>query len=355
MSARRASCSGGSRRRRSKSASRARSPGSRSGAPRIRRRTARSSARRQPTRSSMASSFPPAPARKVLALFGPTASGKTAVAGLLRERLGVEVISADSAALYEGLPVITAAPDYPTRLVGVVPLSDDVTVGEYQRLAHAAIDESDAPLVVGGTGLYFRAALSGLELPPPAAADRRAFWQDEYERLGPGRAHALLVERDPAAAERVHANDRKRVVRALELTEAGYSLAPDENRLWTDDTRLPTTIVALDVPLIELDRRIDERTRAMAAAGAAAEARRAWAGPLSETARKVLGLEQFATLPVDDAVAAVTVATRRLARYQGKWLRRIPGAVRVDGNRAPSEVADEIVALGRERQRLPGH
>jgi len=303
----------------------------------------------------MASSSPPARAHNVLALFGPTASGKTAVAGLLRERLGAEVISADSAALYQGLPVITAVPDYPARLVGVVPLSEDVTVGEYQRLAHAAIDESDAPLVVGGTGLYFRAALSELELPPPAPAERRAFWQGEYDRLGPDGAHAVLAERDPAAAERVHANDRKRVVRALELTEAGHSLAPDENRLWTDDTRLPTTIVALDVPLGELDRRIAERTRAMAAAGAAAEARRAWVEPLSETARKVLGLEQFATLCEDEAVTAVTAATRRLARYQRKWLRRIPGAVMVDSNRAPSEVADEIIALGRERQRLPGH
>jgi tRNA A37 N6-isopentenylltransferase MiaA len=109
------------------------------------------------------------------------------------------------------------------------------------------------------------------------------------------------------------------------------------------------------VPLDELDGRIHERTLAMADAGAAAEAKRAWAGPLSETARKVLGLEQFATLPEDEAISAVTAATRRLARYQRKWLRRLPGAVRVDGNRAPSEVADEIVALGRERQRLPGH
>jgi tRNA dimethylallyltransferase len=306
----------------------------------------------------MASSSPPAQARsrrQVLALFGPTASGKTAVAGLLRERLGAEVVSADSAALYENLPVITAAPDYPARLVGIVPLNEDVSVGEYQRLAHEAIDECAVPLVVGGTGLYFRAALSALELPPPAPSERRAFWQEEYERLGPEGAHAVLAARDAAAATRVHANDRKRVVRALELAEAGHSLAPPEDRLWTSDTRLPTTIVALDVPLDELDRRIEDRTRAMAAAGAAAEARRAWSETLSETARKVLGLEQFATLPEDEAVAAVTAATKRLARYQRKWLRRLPGAVRVDGNRAPTEVADEIVALGRERQRLPGH
>jgi tRNA dimethylallyltransferase len=304
--------------------------------------------------SRMASKSRRAP-KPVLALFGPTASGKTAVAGLLRERLGAEVISADSAALYDGLAVITAAPDYPARLVGVVPLSDDVSVGEYQRLAHAAIDESDVPLVVGGTGLYFRAALSGLVLPPPAAPGRRVFWQDEYDRLGPEAAHAALAEHDAAAAVRVHANDRKRVVRALELADAGHSLAPEHDRLWTEDTRLPTTIVALELPLEVLDRRIDLRTQAMVEAGAVEEARSAWVQPLSDTARKVLGLEQFATLPEDEAIAAVAQATRRLARYQRKWLRKMPGVVRLDGTRPAAEVADEIIALGRERQHLSGH
>ena len=293
--------------------------------------------------------------KSVLALFGPTASGKTAVAGILREQLGADVISADSAALYEGLPVITAAPEYPTRLVGLIPLEDDVSVGEYQRLAHAAIDESDVPLVVGGTGLYFRAALSAFELPPPAAPGRRAFWQDEYDRLGAEVVHATLAGRDAAAAARVHANDRKRVVRALELSDAGHSLAPTHNRLWTEDTRLPTTIFALDLPVEELDRRIEARTHAMADAGAAAEARAAWELPLSDTARKVLGLEQFATLPENEAIAAVAHATRRLARYQQKWLRKMPGVVRLDGNRPAAEVADEIIALGRERQHLSGH
>jgi len=297
----------------------------------------------------------PHQASTVLALFGPTASGKTAVAGVLRERLGADVISADSAALYEGLPVITAAPNYPARLVAVVPLEDDVSVGEYQRLAHAEIDDSDVPLLVGGTGLYFRAALSAFELPPPAEPGRREFWQDEYDRLGAEAVHGMLADRDAAAAARVHANDRKRVVRALELSDAGHSLAPTHNRLWTEDTRLPTTIVALDLPLEELDRRIDERTLQMAEAGAAQEARAAWELPLSDTARKVLGLEQFATLPEDEAIAAVAQATRRLARYQQKWLRKMPGVVRLDGNRPAAEVADEIIALGRERQHLSGH
>jgi tRNA dimethylallyltransferase len=293
--------------------------------------------------------------RSVLALFGPTASGKTAVAGVLRKRLGAEVISADSAALYAGLPIITAAPPYPARLVGVVPLDEDVSVGEYQRLARAEIDSAPVPLLVGGTGLYFRAALSSLELPPPVPAARRAFWQAEVERLGPDAAHALLADRDPAASARVHGNDRKRLVRALELAETGASLAPERDALWTADTRIPTTIVALDVDLDELDRRIAARTTAMGEAGAAEEARRAWEQPISATARKILGLEQFATLPLAEAVESVSQATRRLARYQRKWLRRMPDVVTLDGSRPIEEIADAIVALGRAGQRLPGH
>jgi tRNA dimethylallyltransferase len=301
----------------------------------------------------MASSgAPPTASRHVLALFGPTASGKTAVAGILRDRLGAEVISADSAALYAGIPILTAAPDYPAGLVGVVPLDEDISVGRYQQLAHAAIDEAHTPLVVGGTGLYFRAALSELAIPPRG---RREHWQDEVDRLGTEAAHALLADRDPAAAARVHANDRRRVVRALELAEAGHTLAPADDRLWTDDTRYPTTIVALDLPLDELDGRIAARTKAMAAAGAADEAVRAWGQPLSGTARKVLGLEDFATLPVEEAVERVTVATRRLARYQRKWLRRIPGVVTLAANRPPEEIAADIVALGRTGQHLSRH
>jgi tRNA dimethylallyltransferase len=267
------------------------------------------------------------------------------------------VISADSAALYEGLPVITAMPGYPARLVAVVPLTEDVSVGDYQERAHAAVDDvieaGALPLIVGGTGLYFRAAVSRLALPPPPAEGRRSFWQGEYERLGGPAAHALLAERDPAAAARVHPNDRRRIVRALELVEAGASLAPAADTLWAEETRYPTLIVALDVPLENLDRRIHERTQAMVEAGAVDEARRAWQLPLAPTARKVLGLRQFATLPVDQAVAEVEQATRQLARYQRKWLRRLPGAVRLDGVRPAEEIADEIVALAGARERLP--
>jgi len=307
----------------------------------------------------MGSSSPRAPAPDVVALFGPTASGKTAVAGHLVPLLDARAISADSAALYADLPLLTAAPPYPTELVGVVPLSEGVSVGGYQRLAHAAIDRAVADgkraLLVGGTGLYLRAALSELTLAPPPAPGERERWETAYRELGPEGAHALLAERDPVAAARVHANDRKRVVRALELAASRSSLAPAHDDLWSGEFRRPTLLVALDLPLEELDRRIEARTASLAANGAVAEARRAWGRPLSATARKVLGLEAFARLPEDEAIAAVTTATKRLARYQRKWLRRLPGVVTLDGSRPAEEIADEIVTLERTGQRLPRH
>jgi tRNA dimethylallyltransferase len=266
-------------------------------------------------------------------------------------------VSADSAAVYRGIPIVTAAPTRPTRLVGVVDLSHEVSVGEYQRLAHEAIDALLAagrtPVVVGGTGLYLRAALSTLEVPPPPAPGARERWEQVYDERGAEAAHALLAESDPAAAARVHANDRRRVVRALELADAGASLAPADDRLWTEDTRHPTLIVALDVAQEVLDARIRARVAAMVAAGAVEEARTAWSAPLSETARKVMGLEELATLPLPEAADAIVQATRRLARYQRKWLRKMPRVVTLAGDRDPGEIADEIVALARAGERLP--
>ncbi len=298
----------------------------------------------------------PTPAR-VIALYGPTGTGKSAVAEALAGRLDGEVVSADSAALYAGLAVLTAAPPPPARLVGVVPLSERVSVGAYQRLAHAAIDELLAagrlPILAGGTGLYLRAALDDLTLPPPPAAGVRDQLARLYDELGAEGAHALLRERDPAAAARIHANDRRRVVRALELNAQGASLAPPRDRLWSDEMRLPTLLVGLELAPELLELRIRARLSRMVDQGVVEEARAAWTQPLSETARRVLGLEAFATLPLADAVEQTAQATLRLARYQRKWLRRLTVAARLDANRPPGEIADEIVALAGTRERLP--
>lgn len=292
-----------------------------------------------------------------IGLFGPTASGKSDLAAAVTALIPAEVVSADAMQVYDGLPILTNRSANPERLVGIWPLSHLASVGEYAPLAHAAIDEVLAagrtPLVVGGTGLYFRAALADLELPPAPSPGARERWERLYDEDGSGAAHARLGELDPAAAARVHPNDRRRVVRALELAESGQSLVPRRDALFGGAWRHPTLLVGLDVPKPELDRRIEERTRRMFDAGVEEEVRAALLAEPSATARKVIGLDEVATLPREEAIAAVAARTRRYAAYQRKWLRRLEGLVIVAADRPPEETAVEIVALARTRERLP--
>ena len=283
----------------------------------------------------------------MIAIFGPTASGKSAVAEALVDRIPAEVVSADAMQVYRGLPVLTNQPARPTLLVGIWPLSHEASVGEYASLAHAAIDDILAAgrtaIVAGGTGLYLRAALVELGLPPEPPPGARERWEQLYDRAGAEGAHALLAERDPRAAAVVHPNDRRRVVRALELLEAGTSLRPERDRLWSEDMRRPTVVFVLDVPRDTLAARIERRTREMFERGVEDEVRRALAQPTSVTARKVIGLEEVAGLSREEAIAAVTRRTLRYAAYQRKWLRRIPGAVALTADRPSEVLADEIV------------
>jgi len=293
---------------------------------------------------------------QVIGLFGPTASGKSDVAAALTDLVPAEVVSADAMQVYEGLPILTNRSPHPERLVGIWPLSHLASVGEYAPLAQAAIDEilahGKTPLVVGGTGLYFRAALAELDLPPAPRAGARERWERLYDDTGATAAHARLAQLDPEAAGRVHPNDRRRVVRALELAEAGSSLVPGREELFGGALRHPTLVVGLDVPKPELDRRIAERTRRMFHSGVEEEVRAALAAEPSATAGKVIGLHEVATLPREKAIEALVIRTRRYAAYQRKWLRRLEGVVIVAADRPPEETAAEIVALARTRERL---
>jgi len=288
----------------------------------------------------------------VLAIFGPTASGKTAVAQAVAERIPAELVSADSMQVYRGLPILTN--QVPARLVGIWPLEHEASVAEYQELAHTAIDEILAvgrtAVVVGGTGLYLRAALADLRLPPRPHACARNRWEAFYDEVGPEEAHARLAELDPEAAASVHPNDRRRVVRSLELS----GVERERDRLWSGETRHPTLIFGLDVPKEELDRRIALRTRAMFEAGVRAEAKAALAGAISTTAAYAYGLSDIAEHPDDEAaIEALSARTRRYAAYQRKWMRRIPGLVSLPADRPPGEIADAILEVARARQRLP--
>ena len=284
---------------------------------------------------------------EVIAVFGPTASGKSAVAEAVAAHLGTEVVSVDALQVYRGLPILTNQPERATRLVAIRSPSEQMTVGEFAPLAHTEIDVLVAAhgvaVATGGTGLYLRAALTDLDLPP--AVDTATL--ERVERAvdaNAATAHARLGELDPAAALAVHPNDRQRLVRALALAESGGSLARAVDRLWSAETRRPTLVVGLVLSPEQLDVRIRERAERMFAAGVVDEVRRVLEQPLSRTVEKALGLEEIASLEPDEALERLVSRTRRYARYQRKWMRRIPGIVLVDGNRDPWTIAADIVA-----------
>ena len=156
-----------------------------------------------------------------------------------------------------------------------------------------------------GTGLYLRAALVDLDVPPAPQDGARARLEVEYDS-DPAAAHTRLATVDPAAAAAVHTNDRRRVVRALELAEVGSSLVPDRDRLWSGPMRRPT-LVGLEVPAKRLEERIRARVERMLAAGVVEEVRRAQAAGVSMTAEKALGLRELAKLPADEALERIVV------------------------------------------------
>jgi tRNA dimethylallyltransferase len=301
---------------------------------------------------------------RVIALFGPTGVGKTAVAialsGRLRER-GEDplAISADALQVYRGLETLTGAagPDerraLEHRLISFVPPSRTFSAGEFAACAHAEIDGAlaagRAPIVVGGTGLYLQAALTDLELRPPPEPGLRERLAAELAARGPAALHAELAIREPAVAAAIEPGDRSRIVRALELLAMGEepAQAGPESRLWTARQRHPTVLVGLVMERAELYARIDERVDAIVAAGAAAEVRRAAAAGASRTARAALGFEEL----LRGDVEAMKRSTRNYAKRQLSWLRRLPGVQVVDlTGRDAGDVAAEVERLVRRAE-----
>jgi tRNA dimethylallyltransferase len=297
------------------------------------------------------------PGPTVVAIFGPTGVGKTGVAIALAERLREHgedpvAVSADALQLYAGLGILTGAASLHERerlehrLVGSVAITETFSAGRYARAAHEEIDglraQGRRPIVVGGTGLYLRAALADLDLRPPADPIRRAYWSEALAEQGPAALHAQLAVRAPDAAARIAATDGIRVTRALELLDAGHA-PPAGDQLWTTSTRVPTLLAALTMEREALHTRIDARVDGMIAAGAADEVRRARAAGASATARRALGFEHL----LEGDVAGMKQDTRRYARRQLTWLRKLPSppTLRIDvTDRAADDVAGEIEA-----------
>ena len=224
----------------------------------------------------------------VVAIFGPTGVGKSEVAVELADvaarRADPVGVSADAIAVYEGLDVLAAKP--PTdrleyRMVSCVPIDEEFSAGRYAELAHPEIDglveQGRVPIVVGGTGLYLRAALTELDLRPPPEPDLRARLEQELAEVGPASLHGRL---STATAQAVHPNDRKRIVRALELELMGSAPHPRSDELWSQQLRRPTALFGLTMErdaLIERirgARRRDARRRCDRGGGAGARARR---------------------------------------------------------------------------------
>ena len=295
----------------------------------------------------------------IIALFGPTGVGKTSIALSLAKLLRAEgedpvAVSADALQVYAGLETLTgvASPAEQAllehRLVSFLPLDAQFSVGQYAELAHAEIDALLAagrrPIVVGGTGLYLRAALAHLDLRPPPPEGAREHWTTELERRGAPALHARLARRAPWAAEGIDPNDRQRVVRALELLEAGELEPPeDASRLWSAAPRHPTLLAGLTMERDELYALIDARVEAMLAAGAREQVHRAHAAGASETARKALGFQE---LLIDD-VETMKRRTRNYARRQLTWMRKLQEVRLIDvTGRDPAAVAKEILDSG---------
>jgi tRNA dimethylallyltransferase len=298
----------------------------------------------------------------VVALFGPTGVGKTAVAIALAERLREDgedplAISADALQVYRGLELLSGAatPEERERLehglLSFVDPRDTFSAGEFAARAHAEIDtalrQGRRPIVVGGTGLYLQAALTDLELRPPPDPATRERIQRDLEARGPEELHADLARRAPAAAAQIDPRDRTRVGRALELLEMGEEPAPTgaESRLWTARLRHPTLLAGLTMEREALYARIDARVNHMVAAGAADQVRRADAAGASHTARAALGFEEL----LRGDVETMKRRTRNYAKRQLTWMRRLQGIHEIDlTERSASLAADEIVrAIGK--------
>lgn len=273
---------------------------------------------------------------RVLAIVGPTASGKSSLAVAVAQRIGGEIISTDSMQVYQGMNIGTATPTIEERggvahhVMDVWPMEHLVTVSEFQVDARAAIDDvltrNRVPVVVGGSGLFVSAVLDDLNF-PGTDEQVRARWESELDAVGPAELHARLAEVDPAAAAAILPSNGRRIVRALEVIELTgepfIAEFPDPVDVY------PTLRIGLSIPRDVMDERIAQRVDAMFAAGFVDEVRALDAAGLRQarTASRALGYSQVLAfldgeLTMEQAREDIIFATRRFARRQQRWFRR---------------------------------
>ena len=281
-----------------------------------------------------------AEAAPALALVGPTACGKTEAGIDLAEILGTEIVSVDSMLLYRGMDIGTAKPTIaqraraPHHLLDLAEPSEPFSVARYQAAAHRVfhdlVDRSVTPLLVGGSGLYFRACVDDLDF-PPTDSSIRAGLEREAEALGPERLHARLGSLDPAAAAKIEPGNIRRTIRALEVAGITGRVFSSFAQAWERYPPGRVTVAGIDPDRVALNDRITQRVDAMVRAGWLEEVARLLDGGFGGwlTATQAIGYAELARhlegeLPLEEALALTAKRTKQLARRQLAWFRRDP-------------------------------
>lgn len=301
----------------------------------------------------------------VIAVVGPTASGKSAVADLVAEALGSEVVSADAMQVYRGMDIGTAKTPVserrvPLLLVDVADPTEPYSAALYQRDSRREIDrlraEGRVPVLCGGTGLYVRAALDEMKFPRgevDGAARQR--YQDLAGKLGPEGVHALLAERDPESAALIHPHNVRRVVRALEMLDEGVSYARQSAGFSKAREHYPSLQFALTMERARLYARIDARVDAMMRAGLLDEVRGLMDAGAADalTSRQAIGYKELidaleGRCTIGEAVDLIKLRSRRYAKRQLSWFRRDPRITWLDIDVLDADGAARLIvdALG---------
>jgi tRNA dimethylallyltransferase len=298
------------------------------------------------------------PFHRAIYLTGPTAVGKTAVGVALARRLGAEVVALDSMTLYRGMDIGTAKPTrlerggVPHHLIDVLDPWESASVADYRNRAQRVVEDIESrghrALFVGGTALYLKALLRGLFDGPGADLALRKSLEDEADRLGDLAMHDRLGRLDPSTATRLHPNDRRRVVRALEVIQATGRPLSEQQIEHAQAAPGSVRVFALGRPRIELMARIDARVEAMFAEGLVDEVRRLQAHdrPLSPVASQGVGyrevIEMLAgRIGLDEAIKLTQARTRQFAKRQATWFR---GLVEVRPWPVESDESAEAIA-----------
>ena len=297
-------------------------------------------------------------------LTGPTASGKTAVGVALAKLLDAEIISLDSMALYRGMDIGTAKPtareqaEVPHHLVDVIQPHELFSVAQYVAAAHDKVAEIKSrgrpALFVGGTPLYLKALVRGLFQGPEADWAFRERWQQQIEDKGPEAVHAHLAEVDPTSAEKLHPNDTRRVIRALEVFHlTGQPISQLQRQFDRATPPELCRVFVLNWPRESLYDRINRRVDAMFSAGLVDEVRQLTAGarPLSRTAGQAVGYRETiehlsSTASLDETIERIKTSTRQFAKRQLTWFRSLSECrtIAVSENEIADEIASRIFA-----------